>query len=154
MRWTIWDRFEIPDYDGDGNYLTRWRVVQTPYFSLLLHRFDGPDPRTTLHDHPWPFISFVLRGGYVERRLDPKTMVVDPARFVNRLNIMPVGGAHAITRLLRTPTWTLMVVGRRRRTWGYWEPITKSIRQSWRWTEFDKHANADDFDAAMARRSS
>lgn len=144
------DRFEVPQYDGDGNYLTRWRIVQTPWFGILLHRFDGPDPRLTLHDHPWPFLSFVLRGGYVERRLDPMTMRVDEQRVVRSVNRMRLIDAHAIRRLLRQPTWTLMFVGRRVRTWGYLEP---SAYGKWSWTEFDKHIHAREFDAALERRA-
>lgn len=64
--WAFMQRFEIPNYDSEGNYLTRWRVVQTPWFGIYVHRFDGPDPRPTLHDHPWNFQSLVLVGGYVE----------------------------------------------------------------------------------------
>lgn len=145
------DRFEVPDYDGDGNYLTRWRLIQTPWFGVFLHRFDGPDPRPTLHDHPWNFVSLVLRGGYIERRLDAMTMEVDEdhrVRFVNRLRI---GEAHAIMRLLRVPTWTLMLVGVRRRTWGYLEPTDGDY--TWTWTEFNLHYHAVEFDRALERRS-
>src|SRR3954449_5709224 len=87
-KWAFMERFEVPDYDGDGNYLTRLRIVQTPWFGVYLHRFDGPDPRPTLHDHPWPFLSFVLRGGYTERRLNPATMTVNEKHRVPFVNVM------------------------------------------------------------------
>lgn len=154
-RWAFLERFEVPDYDHpERNYLTRWRLIQTPWFGVYLHRMDGPDPRATLHDHPWRFVSLVLRGGYVERRLDPLTMEVDEARSVTRANVMPAAGAHAIVRLLRAPTWTLLLVGRRRRTWGYLEhaPGLERAGQAWRWTEFDRHPHAAEFDAALAVR--
>lgn len=148
-RWAFMERFEVPDYDEpERNYLTRWRLIQTPWFAIYLHRMDGPDPRPTLHDHPWPFVSFVLRGGYDERRLDPMTMLVDPRRRVRWVNVMPLEGAHAIINLLRTPTWTFLLVGRRVKTWGYLEPFDNH----WRWTEFDKHRHAHEFDEAMKKR--
>lgn len=147
-RWAFLDVFRVPQYDGDGDYLWRLRVVQTPWFALYLHRFDGPDPRETLHDHPWNFWSIVLRGGYIERRLDPVTMVVNETHLIRRFNRVHAGDAHAIMRLLRSPTWTLMLVGRRRRTWGYLEPEDVG----WRWTEFDLHPHNDEFAAALARR--
>jgi hypothetical protein len=146
------ETFKVPQYDGDDDYLTRLRILQTPWFGLYLHRFDGPDPRPTLHDHPWPFVSFVLRGGYVERRLNTLTMQVDENHRVRFVNRMPTHGAHAIMRLTRTPTWTFMVVGRRVRTWGYLEPDVFSKSDAWTWTEFDKHLHAHEFDAALARR--
>lgn len=152
-RWAFLERFEVPDYDGDGNYLTRWRVAQTPWFGVYVHRFDGPDPRDTLHDHPWPFLSVVLRGGYIERRLNPMTMTVNEKHRVRFVNRMPLRSAHAITSLTRTPTWTLMLVGRRVRTWGYLDPIDDA-ESGWWWREFDKHPHSVEFDAAMKRRAS
>lgn len=163
-RWAFMERFEVPDYDGDGNYLTRLRIIQTPWFGVYLHRFDGPDPRPTLHDHPWNFVSLVLRGGYTERRLNPADMTVNERHRVGFLNVMRTHDAHAIVRLWRQPTWTLMFVGRRVRTWGYLEPFPRFGDKptfddlphhiDWIWTEFDKHRHAAEFDAALARRRS
>lgn len=144
-------RFEIPTFDDDGLYLTRWRIVQTPWFSLYLHRFDAPDSRPTLHDHPWTFVSLMLRGGYMERRLNPHTMQVDEAHRVRWINRVRASDAHAIMTLARVPSWSLLLVGPRVRTWGYWEPVDVEAGE-WRWTEFDKHPHAHEFDAAMARR--
>lgn len=149
-RWAFMERFEVPNYDDDdGNYLTRLRIIQTPWFGIYLHRFDGPDPRPTLHDHPWAFVSLVLRGGYIERRLDPFTMTVNEEHRVRWVNVMAKHDAHSIMRLLRVPSWTLMLVGRRKRTWGYLEPTPT---WAWRWTEFNKHFHAGEFDAALERR--
>ncbi len=147
--WAFMERFEVPDYDGDGVYLARLRIIQTPWFGLYLHRMDGPDPRLTLHDHPWNFHSIVLRGGYVERRLNPVTMEVDEAHRIRWWNRVRANDAHAIRSLLRVPTWTLLLVGKRRRTWGYWE---SRIHDDWLWTEFNKHYHNDEFLAAHARR--
>ncbi|HEX7276291.1 MAG TPA: hypothetical protein VF244_02860 [Acidimicrobiales bacterium] len=148
------ERFEVPDYDTDGTYLIRLRIIQTPLFGVYLHRFDGPDPRATLHDHPWAFTSIVLRGGYVERRLNPLTMEVDENHVVRWVNRLHAHDSHAIIRLLRVPTWTLMLVGRRVRTWGYMECVDKGgvPTGQWLWTEFDRHPHAAEFDAALARR--
>lgn len=149
-RWAFMERVEVPDYDHpERNYLTRWRVVQTPWFGLYLHRLDGPDPRPTLHDHPWPFLSVVLRGGYVERRLNPMTMTVAEDHQIRHVNRARSGMAHSIRYLLRQPTWTLLLVGARRRTWGYWEETEPPV---WVWVEFDKHYHAREFDKALTAR--
>jgi hypothetical protein len=148
--WALMEKFEVPNYDSDGNYLTRWRLIQTPWFGIYLHRFDGPDPRTTLHDHPWNFTSLVLRGGYIQRRLDPHTRLVDEASRIRWINRLRAHDAHAIVRLLRVPTWTLMLVGRRVRLWGYVEK--HDDRAGWTWTPFHLHTHNDEFLAAMARR--
>jgi hypothetical protein len=169
VRWAFMERFEVPDYDNeddpDRNYLTRLRIIQTPWFGIYLHRFDAPDPRPTLHDHPWNFRSLVLRGGYVEADCYSTSPGKVPAgrndwgipveslrthggwvRFTRgKVNAKRAEGLHTIVELLRVPTWTLMLVGRRRRVWGYTDPDGT-------WTAFDRHPNAVAFDAAMARR--
>lgn len=151
-KWAFMERFEVPNFDTDDEtYLIRWRLLQTPWFGIYLHRIGTPDSRPTLHDHPWNFTAFVLRGGYTERRLDPLTMTVDESHRVRFVNRMRTHDAHAITRLARVPTWTLVFVGARRRTWGYLEPEWE-FPDRWGWTEFDKHAHADEFDRAMQRR--
>jgi hypothetical protein len=150
--WALMERFEVPDYDHpERNYLTRWRLIQTPRFGIFLHRFDGPDPRTTLHDHPWNFVSVVLRGGYVERRLlEFHDCEVDESHRVRFFNAKTTKDAHAITRLTRTPTWTLMLVGRRVREWGYLD--WQGHPGKWRWTHFTEHPHAAEFDEAMEWR--
>lgn len=156
-RWAFMERFEVPNLDNPTEtYLSRLRIIQTPWFALYLHRMDGPDSRPTLHDHPWSFVSLVLRGGYVERRLDTHNMQVNEAHRVRWVNRMRTHDAHAITRLLRVPTWTFLFVGPRRRTWGYVEPAATSrdgvTYGPWTWTEFDKHRHTREFDRAMAVR--
>lgn len=153
-RWAFMERFVVPAYDGDEDYLTRIRIVQTPWCGLYLHRFDTADPRPTLHDHPWPFVSIVLRGGYVEVAASRKQALRIHAgqdwpygirRRVRFINVKRTGEFHWIDSIGRTPTWTLMLVGRRQRTWGY-------LDRDGKWTAFDKHPHASEFDAALARR--
>lgn len=141
-RWAFMERFEVPNFENPRlNYMTRWRLIQTPWFGIYLHRFDSPDT-PTLHDHPWPFVSFVLRGGYDEqRKYGPDPLVVP----VRRMNLKGATDLHYIRRLHRIPTWTLVLVGRRRRTWGY-------VDRDGTWTPYDEHPRAQEFDKAMAAR--
>ena len=137
--WALWERFQVPDLDDPSKlYLDRLRIISTPWFGIYLHRFNGPDSRPTLHDHPWRFLSIILRGGYDEVR--PTGL-----RRVRFINLMRRGDVHYIERLHRTPTWSLMVVGRRLRKWGYVEPA----ENGYTWTAFDKHRHSDEFLAAL-----
>lgn len=150
--WAFMTRFNVPNFDNpDINYLERLRIIQTPWWAVYLHRLGTPDSRPTLHDHPWSFLSIILWGGYFERRLDTKTRKV---RIKHRrfINIMRRDDAHSIHTLDRTPTWTLLFVGKRRRTWGYLRPIPFSNRGEWYWTPFDRDVHAEEFDEAMAAR--
>lgn len=122
-RWALFERYDIPDAMGRGTYLTRWRIVQTPWFGIYVHRINVYDGDRHLHDHPWSFVSVVLRGGYVEaRQIDP-TSKSPFLRFAKRgflsFAFRRAETLHRITALLRRPTWTLVLVGRRRREWGF-----------------------------------
>ncbi len=142
-RWAFFERFEVPSFDQpEINYLTRWRVVQTPWAAVYLHRFDSPDSRATFHDHPWNFVSIVLRGGYDEVR------PVTGLRSVRWFNRVRTTDAHYIERLHRTPTWSLLLVGRRQRKWGYVRPT----EAGYQWTAFDVDEHATEFDRALAAR--
>lgn len=144
IRWAFMERFEVPDLDEpDRLYLSRLRIIQTPWFGVYLHRFDGPDSRDTLHDHPWPFVSVILRGGYVEYRLYPEHGGLP--HHVRRLNVKRASDTHYIERLDRTPSYSLMLVGRRQREWGY-------VDRDGTWTKYDEHLHGREFRAAMAAR--
>lgn len=153
--WAWMDRFDAPDYDDPSQtYLSRLRIIQTPLGGIYVHRFYGPDPRQTLHDHPFGFFSILLRGGYVERRLDPVTMQVDESRLVLLWNRIRAGEAHAITKVF-PGTMTLVFAGPRTRTWGYWEPVEDLLSEEvllWQWTEFSKHGHNQEFVDALAKR--
>ncbi len=124
-RWGVCFRqFDLVRSKEGSTYLTRWWLVLTPWGGIALHRMSAPDARVTLHDHPFSFVSIILRGGYTERRLDPRTMLVDEHRHVRWVNRMRVGiDAHSIRELDRPVVWTLLLVGRSPRTWGFLEPV-------------------------------
>lgn len=151
--WAFMERVDAPDYDEpERNFLTRWRVISTPLFGLYVHRIDGPDPRPTLHDHPWPFVTFVLAGSYTEDFRSTRCDHIGPimrrrSREWRRWSVhrMRKTDAHTITSV-RARTWTLLLVGRRRRepSWGYWD--------YYGFTPWDQHPHAAEFAEAVAIR--
>lgn len=112
----VLSRFDIADAsEPDTVYLTRWRIISTPWFGVYLHAIHQDDGIRPLHDHPWDFIRIILWGSYVEQRPNGRYVRMRQGRW----SAMPALGLHAIRRLMRTPTWTLCLVGRRQRDWGY-----------------------------------
>lgn len=138
--WMLLDRVDIPAHDTDATMFTRWRLVQTPWFGLWVHRHHLPD-QPVLHDHPRPFVSIRLRGGYWER-FD----YMRPPRRVRWVNVKRALDCHYIERLDREPTWTFVLAGRRQRTWGYIVPVTRE------WVPFHEHPLGQRFDDAMGTR--
>lgn len=125
-RWAALRRMVLKRADGVV-YLDRIRLVQTPWFGVYLHRFDGPDPGGHLHDHPWPFATIVVSGGYTEERADTRSGTEPEAWHVEnrqrfRPRVMRLTECHTITGLDKVGTRSIVVVGRRTRTWGFYTP--------------------------------
>lgn len=136
--------FKVPHYDDPmKDYLWRLRILQTPLFGIYLHKLCTPDPRDTLHNHPWAFTSIVLKGGYVEFVPGP---YYAQSRYVKRINVKRFNNSfHWIAQLDREPTWTLVFVGRRRRTWGY-------LDRDGRYTDYNQHQFNDQYHEALSVR--
>lgn len=64
--WAWWKRMLIPCKNGE-DYLFRLRIFDTPLIGVYLHDIFEPDHDRDPHNHPWSFISIVLRGEYQER---------------------------------------------------------------------------------------
>lgn len=149
--WAFMEGFKVPDInDPTKDYLWRLRFIQTPLFGIYLHKLCGPDARSELHSHPWAFVSFILKGSYEEFvpcgcNFENCDYYAVP-RHIYRMNVKRFNNSyHWISKLNRTPTWTLVFVGRRRRVWGY-------LDRDGNFTDFDKHPFNDQFSAALARR--
>jgi hypothetical protein len=154
-RWALCERMAAPDVDNPTeDHMIRWRLVQTPWFGVYLHRINTPDDaRPIPHTHPWPFLSLILRGGYLENleRRDSTGRIrrrwPERSRRAGTVHFVRATDAHAITTLHRTPTYTLVLAGRRRPepSWGYWDAD--------RFTPWDEHPYAGQFAAALTYRS-
>ena len=127
-RWALWSRMTIPCQDGLV-YLVRLRIVQTPWFGVYLHDIHEPDNDPHPHDHPWTFVSIVLRGGYHEelscvwpgRRIRSWPHRWEKKRGRWSVHRMNQSLAHRITHV-RPRTKTLVLVGPRRSEWGFYAP--------------------------------
>lgn len=112
-------------------YLIRWRF-ETPIGSLRVHHWLGPDDDRAFHDHPWPFITLVLKGGYEDRNpggvdcLRAGSVRFRPA--LHRHTVVP--GPHG--------AWTIMVTGKRTRSWGFWRGGTRFVKAN-KWFQTHGH---------------
>ena len=113
-RWVLFRKFQVLGKRGEV-YLTRWRLLETPLFGILLHRISAPDHDQELHDHPWSFLSLVLHGHYWEQ-----SNLWLGERLVRLWNFRSAEHAHRISGISHRAVWTLVFRGPRRRTWGFY----------------------------------
>jgi len=105
-------------------YLARLRLIQTPWFGVYVHDIYEPDADRDPHNHPWAFISIVLRGGYTERlyRTHGKYVYINGSqtRTYRRWSAHRMGrdAAHRIIDA-QPGLRTLILVGPRRAGWGF-----------------------------------
>lgn len=115
---------------SDGSlYMDRWYILYFPrLFSIRLHHIVRPDMDRWPHDHPWSFLSIILRGGYREETCTPATFQKDshnrwvPHDYVHRKrwNWKNNTDLHRITRFDRPGgSWTLVITGPEQRDWGF-----------------------------------
>lgn len=121
-----------PHFIIGPRYLLRWYVVpRNPWLNVYLHKFLHDDEDRALHDHPWWFISMMVRGRYYELTRDNFVVRTTPSvayrkpTHAHRVVLQKDASDNPI------PCWTLVVTGRVVRDWGFHCP------QGWRhWKEF------------------
>lgn len=131
-----------PHFIIGPRYLLRWYVIpRNPFLNVYLHQFLHDDEDRALHDHPWWFVSVMVKGEYREITKEVPhhsggTYSEWEYRKAPSVAYRPATHAHRVV-LERDddqqpiPCWTLVVTGRVVRDWGFHCP------QGWRhWKEF------------------
>lgn len=111
-------------------YLRRWYLIpRNPVLNVYLHQFLRSDDDRALHDHPWWFVSLILKGGYTEvteqgtKRRRAGSIAFRRAAWRHRVALerQPIKAWEGFEIPGRElPCWTLIVTGRRVREWGFW----------------------------------
>jgi hypothetical protein len=93
--------------------MRRW-VADFGRFAVRLHRWEASDDKRAFHDHPWWFLTLVLRGSYVDVSPSGRDLLT-----AGSVRFRPANHKHTVE--IQTPgTWTLLVTGRPSRRWGFW----------------------------------
>lgn len=118
--WQLWKHQRIHLMSGPL-YLERW-VLDFFLFSIRLHCFHRSDDDRALHDHPFGFVTFVLKNGYYDVTGDGRHKeFMPPGTFKFR----PYTHTHTVELLgdvegEERPAWTLVFTGPVRHRWGFW----------------------------------
>lgn len=128
LRWLFLIR-EIKSQEGVLHF-QRWRLIQTPWFAVYIHRIFKADEDKHCHDHPWSFLSVILSGGYsaywplyesavIACHKSSRTGWLVRNVVTGSIKYYKSTQPHRITRLINGPTTSLIFTGPRHREWGY-----------------------------------
>lgn len=120
---------EINGAERCPTYLYRWTLLKFRGRGVYLHHFVGDDWSLDLHDHPKRFISIGLRGCYRETTPIPQVGPDDEGGLrMQRDHIFqapwfrsfPAEHIHRISMVDGGECWTLVIVLKAVRPWGFW----------------------------------
>lgn len=103
---------------ANNPYLTR-RIFHFFSYSIRLHKFSRGDSDRHLHDHPFSFVTIPLNKGYWEINLDNEGKRKKEFVPLLALTFREAEHLHSIIDEIKSPVWTLVFTGPRRRNWGF-----------------------------------
>lgn len=136
---------------GNGvRYLVRWNLFglgkDSSFFSIKIHNILVSDD-ACMHDHPWAFLSIILKGGYKETTVlknidrdyhisdyDVKSCMHTISKQFKAGNIL-YRPPHWIHKLeIDKPAWTLVFTFMKVKKWGFftqkgWIPWNKYSKE-------------------------
>jgi len=86
-------------------------------FNAFLHKFHKGDPGD-VHDHPWPYFTLILAGGYYEWVLLDNAEV-RKWRGPGHFRFCSANSYHRIELKEGVTPWTLFMPGPQTREWGF-----------------------------------
>ena len=139
-RWALFSKKDI-GYSPNDIAIRRWRIISTPLGGIYLHEIRRPDKDRDCHDHPWTFRTFILWGGYNEMYITHDKGI--EARSWTRFSrhAMPLWAAHKIMEVA-PHTYTLVLVGRKRKNWGFWS--TNQYNSGFKWIAWQDYKYASE----------
>lgn len=129
----------IPPVGDVGSYMERYHILPEVWWSpwaIRLHIIRSADTDRALHNHPFSFRTFIINGGYWERRDEPSECgLIDGTvryRGTGTSYRMDETELHCIELLGRTSAGPVVTVFVHRKRadgsdWGFKDPVTSRI---------------------------
>jgi len=115
-------------------YLTRYYffLKDRLYANVFLHHFHRSDMDMgqggygLLHCHPWPGLSFILHGGYIEERLQKDGSIIKRTVKPFTFNFIGKNTFHRVDLLdEKVGAWSIFLTGsRKNNTWYFYDRVS------------------------------
>ena len=101
-----------------------------PLIGARVHHILRSDHGRDFHDHPWPYLTIILRGGYYEVRplFDELGLLVGETRTwygPGNVLLRRAGSWHRLELPAGKTAWTLFCTGPKTQPWGFLTPKGK-----------------------------
>jgi hypothetical protein len=94
-------------------YAYRW-VLNLWFISFRIHYFIRSDDSRYFHDHGWWFLTFILKGSYVDVSPNGRDELK-----VGSIRYRKATHKHYV-EVLQGGVWTFLITGKSSRNWGFW----------------------------------
>lgn len=117
----------VLDRESNEPYLERYYLFLKDRkhfpFNVFLHKFLKSDP-DDVHDHPWPYATLILKGGYYEwtpifDKDRKKIAETCTWRAPGHFRVASANSYHRIELDPNIECWTLFMPGPQKRDWGF-----------------------------------
>jgi hypothetical protein len=134
----------IMDRQNQEPYLERYYIFLKDRswfpFNVFIHKFLKSDP-DHVHDHPWPYATLILKGGYWEwiPQFDANGKLsceIAKWRGPGHFRFCSAKSYHRIELDPTVTAWTLFMPGPHQRDWGF---LVKN-----KWIANDKYLQSND----------
>ena len=128
----------IPDRRTGADYMHRYYLFLKDRkwfpFNVTLHKIVRSDD-PIFHDHPWPFMTMILKGGYYEHTLMCNRKGEKIGEFIEwkgpgSIIMRGAGEFHWLELDDEQPVTTLFFMGPQQREWGFLTE-TKTGKNRW-----------------------
>lgn len=131
MRIGNWKLFETTIVGPlDNPLIVRYQLFRCPLFGIWIHKMCRSDHDRAMHDHPFAFISIILKGGYSEIHYVKTTENIGRYDTIEESELLihkpgailyrPALWRHRAILDSGKASWNLILVGKRTRKWGFW----------------------------------
>ena len=113
----------ILDRNNKHPYLIRYYLFlkERSWFpvNIFLHKFMKSDPGD-LHDHPWSYFTFIVKGGYFEWTPQPDGRVLREWHGRWHFRFKSASSKHRIELMEGVTPWTIFIAFKHEREWGFY----------------------------------
>jgi hypothetical protein len=120
----------VGPYEGrHGCYTAKWYrnpfvwLCQKFDVSIRIHEILSSDDARAFHDHPWPYVTWILKNGYIEHTPRYVSGIYQGETIKNikpgRILFRRAQSWHRLKVFTDQPAWTLFIAFKYQQRWGF-----------------------------------